>query len=118
MHCANKRFIGDSIGSNENPSIGLIEINELWRPPKLDGADREVFRAAVRRLPTAVGYDHPACMIAFTQQFLEDEFDLEYSRHHVQRLLKEAGLTAGDRGRNHRWWDENPKFWKRRDVTE
>jgi transposase len=64
------------------------------RPPKLGDADRAAFRDVVRNPPTEVGYDRPAWTTALARQFLEAEFDVEYSRRHVQRLLKDAGLTC------------------------
>jgi len=64
------------------------------RPPKLDETARDAFKAAVRRPPAEAGYDRPAWTTALAQQFLEEEFDAEYSRRHVQRLLNDAGLTS------------------------
>jgi transposase len=63
------------------------------RPSKLDDADRAEFQEAVQNPPSQAGYDEPAWTTGLAQQFLEDEFDAEYSRRHVQRLLKDAGLT-------------------------
>lgn len=63
------------------------------RPSKLDDADVTEFRQAVQHPPEEVGYDHPAWTTALAQQFLKDEFDVTYTRRHVQRLLKDAGLT-------------------------
>jgi len=63
------------------------------RPSKLDDADRAEFQQAVQNPPSQAGYDEPAWTTGLAQQFLEDEFDAEYSRRHVQRLLKDAGLT-------------------------
>jgi transposase len=63
------------------------------RPPKLDDADRAEFQKAVQNPPSQAGYDEPAWTTGLAQQFLQDEFDAEYSRRHVQRLLKDAGLT-------------------------
>jgi transposase len=63
------------------------------RPPKLDDDDRTAFQDAVHKPPSEAGYDQPAWTTALAQQFLDDEFDVDYSRRHVQRLLKDAGLT-------------------------
>ena len=63
------------------------------RPSKLDDAGWIEFREAVQHPPKEAGYDHPAWTTGLAQQFLEDEFDVTYSRRHVQRLLKDAGLT-------------------------
>jgi len=63
------------------------------RPPKLDDSERANFQKAVRDSPSEAGYDQPAWTTELAQQFLQDEFGAEYSRRHVQRLLKDAGLT-------------------------
>lgn len=63
------------------------------RPPKLDDDDRAAFQDAVHKPPTEAGYDQPAWTTALAQRFLEEEFGVDYSRRHVQRLLKDAGLT-------------------------
>jgi transposase len=63
------------------------------RPSKLDDADWTEFRQTVQQPPEEAGYDHPAWTTSLAQQFLEDAFDVEYSRRHVQRLLNDAGLT-------------------------
>ncbi|MEF8853456.1 MAG: helix-turn-helix domain-containing protein [Haloarculaceae archaeon] len=79
------------------------------RPPKLEGSDRETFREAVRSPPADSGYDEPAWTTGLARRFLSDEFGVEYSRRHVQRLLREAGLTcdsggsAPDDGRTRVW---------------
>jgi len=90
------------------------------RPPKLDDADRAEFHEAVQNPPSEAGYDQPAWTTDLAQQFLEDEFDAEYSRRHVQRLLKDAGLTwqtprpqppTADE-------DERTEFWEATKKTE
>jgi len=63
------------------------------RPSKLDDAHWTEFRQTVQKPPEDAGYDHPAWTTALAQQFLEDEFGVRYSRRHVHRLLKDAGLT-------------------------
>jgi transposase len=64
------------------------------RPSKLDDPERERFHAAVQQPPTDAGYDQPAWTTALAHQFLQEEFGVEYSRRHVQRLLKDAGLPC------------------------
>lgn len=59
------------------------------RPPKLDGDNREEFRAAVRNPPADIGYDEPTWTPDLAQRFLEDAFGIEYSRRHVQRMLND-----------------------------
>ena len=63
------------------------------RPPKLNHADRSEFHEAAQNPPSEVGYDHPGWTTKLAQKFLENEFGAEYSLRHVQRLLKDAGLT-------------------------
>lgn len=63
------------------------------RPSKLEDADAVEFQKAVQNQPSEAGYDQPVWTSALAQQFLEDEFDVEYTQRHVQRLLKDAGLT-------------------------
>ena len=53
------------------------------RPPKLNDPDRAAFHEAVQNPPSEAGYDQPAWTTDLAQQFLEDEFNAEYSRHHV-----------------------------------
>jgi transposase len=89
------------------------------RPPKLADADRERFREAVRNSPEAVGYDRTAWTTALAQRFLRAEFDVDYSRRHVQRLLGDAGLTWGTQ-RPHQSAtdaDERTEFWSPGDNT-
>lgn len=61
------------------------------RPPKLDDADRKAFRRAIRQPPTAVGYDEDSWTAELAQDFIADEFGVDYSRRHVQRLLDDVG---------------------------
>jgi len=64
------------------------------RPPKLDDSDRAAFRDAVQQSPTEAGYDEPEWTPDLARQFLEEEFGVEYSRRHVQRLLHDAGVLS------------------------
>lgn len=63
------------------------------RPPKLDSEDRIAFEAILENQPTASGYDRSAWTTALARIVLREEFDVEYSRRHVQRLLRDAGLS-------------------------
>lgn len=84
------------------------------RPAKLSDADAEAFREIVRNPPAEAGYDRPAWTTALAQQLLEAEFGVAYTRRHVQRLLKDAGLapqttrpgpSTGDE-------DERTDYWR------
>lgn len=79
----------DSSGFDE----GLYDDPPPGRPPALDDAEFEQFQTAVENPPEDVGFDAPAWSTALAQQYLRDEFDHEYSRRHVRRLLKRAGLS-------------------------
>jgi transposase len=68
------------------------------RPSKLGEADREAFQEVVHKPPSEAGYDQPAWTTELARQFLRETFDADYSRRHVQRLLKDAGLTSQSRG--------------------
>lgn len=63
------------------------------RPPKLADEEREAFENAVTKPPSESGYDQPAWSTKLAQQFLGEEFDVEYSMRHITRLLNEAGLS-------------------------
>lgn len=96
-----ERPIEDAITDDHRPG----------RPPKLTGTDREAFEKAVNKPPAESGYEQPAWSTALAQRFIREEFGVEYSQRHVQRLLKDAGLshqapppTAHE--------DERRQFWK------
>lgn len=63
------------------------------RPSKLSDQQREEFQTAVNQPPSEAGYDEPAWSTKLAKKFLAEEFGLDYSMRHVQRLLKDAGLT-------------------------
>ncbi|MEF8838399.1 MAG: helix-turn-helix domain-containing protein [Haloarculaceae archaeon] len=62
------------------------------RPPKLSDEQRAAFRDAVARPPAAVGFDEPAWSTTLARRYLVEEFGVEYTKRHVQRLLRNAGL--------------------------
>lgn len=70
----------------------ITDDDRSGRPPKLDDTDRSTFEAAVHTPPSESGYDEPAWSTTLAQRFLREEFDVEYSQRHVQRLLIDAGL--------------------------
>ncbi|WP_436925432.1 helix-turn-helix domain-containing protein [Halosimplex amylolyticum] len=84
------------------------------RPPKLDASDREAFRRAVRDPPSEAGFDRPAWTTELARRFLEDALGVEYSRRHVRRLLKDAGLRRQTRQRPAEAADrdERTEFWE------
>ena len=63
------------------------------RPASLTEDEFEQFQRAVHNPPTEVGFDAPAWSSALAQEYLRREFDQQFSRRHVRRLLNEAGLS-------------------------
>ena len=72
---------------------GLYDEPPPGRPAELTDEQFERFRSAVRQPPDDAGFDSPAWTSALAQEFLRREFDVEFSRRHVRRLLKRAGLS-------------------------
>lgn len=60
------------------------------RPPKLTTSQQEQFHRALAEQPSAYGYEGAEWSSALAKQYLEDEFDVEYTRRHVRRLLREG----------------------------
>lgn len=71
----------------------ITDDHRSGRPPKLEESERKKFESAVRRPPVEAGYEHPVWSTALAQEFLREQFGVEYSQRSVQRLLKEAGLS-------------------------
>ena len=65
------------------------------RPARLSDAQRAQFAEAVNRSPAAAGFDADAWTATLAREFLRTEFDVEFSRRHARRLLREARATAG-----------------------
>lgn len=78
------------------------------RPPKLTDDQRAQFRDAVTGPPAEAGYDAPAWTTDLASRFLAEAFDVEYTDRHVQRLLKDAGLTWKRAGEALELDDEGP----------
>mgnify|MGYP000206366959 CR=1 FL=1 len=71
----------------------LYDDSPPGRPGALTDDAFEQFKHAVSNPPIDAGYDASAWSSALAQEFLRDEFDQEFSRRHVRRLLKRAGLS-------------------------
>ena len=71
----------------------LYDESPPGRPGSLTEEEFEAFKQAVSNPPNEAGYDAPAWSSALAQQFLRDEFENDFSRRHVRRLLKLAGLS-------------------------
>lgn len=71
----------------------ITDDHRSGRPPKLNESDRKTFESAVNKPPSESGYEQPAWSTKLAQQFLREEFDVEYSMRHITRLLNGAGLN-------------------------
>lgn len=63
------------------------------RPPKLTDEQRAAFERALEDAPSDHGYETTRWSPMVARQFLREEFGVEYTRRHVQRLLNEAGVS-------------------------
>lgn len=63
------------------------------RPPKLSESARETFEEVVREPPTASGFDRDHWTTSLAARYLAEEFGVDYTERHVQRLLREVGLA-------------------------
>lgn len=71
------------------------------RPTKLSESERARLFDVLQESPVEAGYDRVAWTPALVQAYIETNFDVEYSRRHIYRMLDEAGLsypTPRDRG--------------------
>lgn len=70
------------------------------RPRSLSGEERRRLAKALRRSPNAAGYGEPAWTTELVQTHVSTEFDVDYSRRHVRRLMRELeGSSDHGRGR-------------------
>ena len=63
------------------------------REPELADDQFETFAETVQNPPDEAGYDEPAWTSRLAQQYLLEEFDVAYTRRHVQRLMKQAEVS-------------------------
>ena len=63
------------------------------RPRKLSSEEWEEFNHILDKSPKKVGIDAPHWTPRIVQHLIEEQFDTEYSKRHVQDLLHEAGYT-------------------------
>lgn len=66
--------------------------NRPGRPPKLSPDEHQRLEDALHRSPREVGYDAPAWTTTLAGRYLEDVFDVEYSRPSCRRLMRGCGL--------------------------
>ena len=73
------------------------------RPPELTEQEKQQFTDVLHEPPEEVGLDAPAWSVPLARNYLNTEFDVEYSNRHVRRLLREAGLS---------WKTARPEYYK------
>ncbi|MFB6185472.1 MAG: transposase [Halobacteriaceae archaeon] len=66
----------------------IVDDPRPGRPPKLTEKQSEAFRTALHQSPEMVGYDETEWTPQLAQEYLQDEFAVEYSRRHVRRILE------------------------------
>jgi transposase len=71
----------------------LYDDDRPGRPPKLTDEQFQKFAETVHHPPEEEGYDEPAWTCALAQQHLLTEFEIAYSRRHVQRLMDQAEVS-------------------------
>ena len=63
------------------------------REPELADDQFDEFTETLQDSPEEAGYDEPAWTSKLAQQYLLEEYDVAYSRRHVQRLMKQAEVS-------------------------
>lgn len=72
----------------------LYDESKPGRPRKLTEAEFNELTAVLHESPETVGYDGiQAWTPKFVQHWLNTQFDVEYSRRHIRRLMDEVGLS-------------------------
>lgn len=77
--------------SCEPPEDVLYDDSPPGRPRSLSKEERRQLADALRRLPTAAGFEEPTWTTELVRTHVSTEFDVEYSRRHVRRLIRELG---------------------------
>lgn len=73
------------------------------RPSELSENEHERFVDVLHESPEEVDIDAPAWSVPLAQQYLAEEFDVNYCDRHVRRLMTEAGLS---------WKTARPEYYK------
>jgi transposase len=79
------------------------------RDTKLSEQEYDQFVEVLHESPEEAGFDAPAWTVPLARQYLNEEFDVEYSDRHVRRLLSEAGLS---------WKTARPRYHKADDRAQ
>lgn len=69
------------------------DANRSGRPRKLNDQQQTQLEKSLQEPPTEAGYDDPTWTPALVQQYIDDQFDVDYSRPSCRRLLRETGLS-------------------------
>ena len=70
----------------------LRDASPPGKEPALPASQQRDLETALRRSPAESGYQADGWTTALAQEHVEDRFGVSYSRRHVVRLLREAGL--------------------------
>jgi len=68
----------------------LYDDKSPGREPELTDEQFQKFAETLNQPPDQAGYDEPAWTSALARQHLIAEFDVAYSRRHVQRLMEKG----------------------------
>lgn len=78
---------------HQPPAVAAFDKPRPGAPSNLDQAQTRQLMRTLEARPSTAGYDAPSWTPALVQDYIGTTFDVEYSRRHVQRLMREAGLT-------------------------
>ncbi len=71
----------------------IFDADRPGRPSKLTADEWDELVEILEEPPEQVGIDAPHWSPRLVQIFLQEEFDVTYSRRHIRELLHRAGLT-------------------------
>ena len=63
------------------------------RQPKLSEEQRAELEEILHESPEEAGYDVQAWSPKFVQHWIKIQYDIEYTRRHIRRLMDDAGLS-------------------------
>jgi len=86
----------------------LYDESKPGRPSKLSKEECAELEAVLQKSPDDVGYaDIQAWSPKFVQHWLKTHVDVEYTRRHIRKLMKEGGLSW--RTARHKHYDVDPE---------
>jgi len=71
----------------------LYDDERPGQDPELAEDQFDEFVETIQKPPDKAGYDEPAWTTKLAQRHLIDEYDVAYSRRHIQRLMNEAEVS-------------------------